>query len=109
MLIEGQKYLAMLDEPLVAPDGLAYMCLYGTVHVVKSEELLGFKPRTHAEYTYIFKDKKGEIQIGGCRVAKGILMPDPPPIYNTNKTMLWNFERKIAEEFYYPNVYIVNE
>jgi hypothetical protein len=108
-MLDKRKCLVTLDEQMMMPDGLFYICLYGTANIVKSENLLGFKVKAHAEYTYIFNDIKGEILIGGCRLVKGILMPDPPPIYNTNRTMLWNFERKMAEEFYYPNVYVVNE
>lgn len=99
----------MLDEPTIMPDGFLYQCLYGIAHINKFEETFGFKARNHADYFYTFNDVKGDIIIAGCRAVKAVKMSEPPPIYNTNRTWLWNFERKMAEEFFYPNIYVVNE
>lgn len=106
MIISGHKYLATLDEPTMMPDGLLYICIYGSFFLHDYSETFGFPVKGHVNYFFTCGSADladGVPVIGGCRVRKAVKMDNPPPILLTNRVSIMGKDG--AFDFYYLNYY----
>jgi len=107
MIISGKKFLATLDEPIMAPTGLLYLCVWGTFQLHEYSETFPFPVKGHVNYYYHIgwpSIIEGVIIVGGCRVRKAVQMDTPPPIMLTNKVMAMGGDG-IPFPLYYPNYF----
>ncbi len=66
----GDKILITTDLWFIAPNGVSYRAVYGTVHgVVDSESALGIKTNSKSTNWYI---KIGNMMIAGCQIHYAI-------------------------------------
>ena len=106
MIISGKSYLLTLDEPMLANDGLMYICFYGSLYLHDYSETFPFPVKGHVNYFFSIGSselKEGVILVGGCRVRKAVQMDTPPPILLTNSVRTMGKEGPF--DFYYKNYY----
>ena len=71
----GYKYLVTTDRFFVAPDGLQYQAVFGTVRAIKDTETLwGIKPNRNSANWFLHI---GNMVIAGCQIHYAIKCNEP--------------------------------
>lgn len=76
---EWGNTLIQADDWFFGPDGEQYRAVYGTVSIVKAEDLLGLKPHNSANWFAIVGPPGKQIIIAGCRIHYACHAPGIKP------------------------------
>ena len=111
MIINGNRYLCTLDEPMVMKSGLLYQIIWGTVYVHKFEDVFNFASRGHANYFYVIGDHEdGENPIiAGCRLNLAIPCATKPNNPLTNHVSGWDATKEKTIDVWYESIFIADE
>lgn len=81
----GMLALVTTDEWFFAPDGQEYRGAFGPCHIVKAEDLMGFRPKNSADWFLQVGYGDKAVLLAGCRVhyaAMATAMPKVRAIYD---------------------------
>lgn len=79
MIENGKQYLITTNEWFYGPDGQAYRAAWGTVHIAKTEDTLGFTPaRPSTNWFAKVGPEDNHVIIAGCQINYAVHCKERP-------------------------------
>jgi len=89
MIRDGQRYIVSTSEWFIGPDGESYKAAWGSCHIDKTEDVLGFNPsRPSTNWFMTVGNEEKQIIIAGCQIHYVIRCENRPKTIRDGKTYI---------------------